>query len=154
MKARSTMLLTAALPHGNHRHGPALRGAAALIALVLATALSTESSADIVPRYNIEGSWQADPTRPMQCIRTGLNVECTMNNPRFVHRLNGEYTGETSLRFTMERRDRQTGCVTELDALVSMQSADEFVLTWFARVDGCGLRAGQSGTDPTYHRVA
>src|SRR5215204_4723300 len=45
----------------------------------------------IAVQVDIEGFWQPDVTRPMECIRSGMNVTCIMNNAGFAHLLTGTY---------------------------------------------------------------
>jgi hypothetical protein len=135
----------------SYRRAPAL----AVAALAVAGYASWAHTAEAIPiQFDIDGRWQADPSRPMQCSRTGEQVGCTMVNESFSHSLNGWYTGPTSLHLTVTRRNRANGCVTYMDAYISMTSNDAFTLTWVARDNNCDLRAGQTGTDPTYYRIS
>lgn len=146
---------------GNRKHsfvkrgGPRSHSRAAVFAIALAAAgyQSSIQKAQAEEHHNIEGVWQADASRPMQCIQVGSSIGCIMVNSGFAHLLTGTYTGSASVRFDVYRRNRTDGCVTYMDATVVLPSEDSFVLTWIARDSNCDLHAGQTGTDPTYNRI-
>lgn len=116
-----------------------------------------DAAAQAPVRFDIEGSWQADATRPMQCVRSGTSVgataSCLLVNQGFAHQFELRYVTPTSLGGNVTRRNRATGCVTRMSVTVVLQSESSFTLTWTALDSGCDLKAGQSGTDPMYSRL-
>jgi hypothetical protein len=63
------------------------------------------------------------------------------------------YVTPTTLQGGVTRRNRANACVTHMSVTIVLQSASSFALTWTALDSNCDLRAGQSGTDPTYNRL-
>jgi hypothetical protein len=116
-----------------------------------------DAAAQTPVRFDIEGNWQADATRPMQCVRIGTNVgataSCLLVNQGFAHQFELRYVNSTSLEGNVTRRNRATGCVTRMSVTVVLQSERSFTLTWTALDSACDLRAGQSATDPAYNRL-
>jgi hypothetical protein len=124
-------------------------------AVLLAGSVPAQASAQstIRPAFDLEGAWQADASRPMQCFRSETEVTCIMVNDGFSHEMHMLYVSPTQLEGVLVRRNRGNGCVTHMDIAITMLSSSSFSLTWRALDASCDLAAGQTGTDPAYNRV-
>lgn len=120
---------------------------------VATTLLASTARADVVPALEVEGNWIADSTRPLQCFRTGSNVECIMINAGFAHKAAGRYITPTIVQLALTRRNRSNGCITHMTSYLVLLSNNLAQVTWLANDSNCDLAAGQSGVDPEYRRI-
>ncbi len=136
-----------------HHHRPFVITAIAVALGVSCPPQRVEAQSALRPQFDIEGSWQADASRPMQCFRSELDVTCVMVNQGFSHQLNLSYVAPTRLEGMVTRRNRSNGCITHMNIGITMLSAANFTLTWRALDANCDLQVGQSAGDPPYVRL-
>jgi len=122
-------------------------------ALAITTTVVTFAFAEVTPKFDIEGSWIADPSLPLQCTRDGVNVQCVLVNSGFSHSLVGAYIAPDLVVLDVTRRNRVDNCVTHLTTLFRLLSKDTGQSNWVALDSNCDLDAGQSGVDPIFRRV-
>lgn len=124
-----------------------------LATLLVLIAPGIVKAAPVQIQHDIDGSWKADESRPMQCFRVETEATCVMVNQGFSHRLDILYISPTKLSGTIVRRNRADSCVTHMNAEITMVSGSSFAMKWTALDSNCDLQAGQSGVDPLYSRV-
>lgn len=128
-------------------------GALLFCVAIATTLLASTARGDVLPSLEVEGDWIADPSRPLQCIRAGSNVECIMVNAWFAHKAVGKYITPTLVQLEVTRRNRTNNCTTSMTAYLVLISNNRAQVTWLANDSNCDLTAGQSGVDPEYRRI-
>ncbi|MDD5287174.1 MAG: hypothetical protein PHD54_15095 [Desulfuromonadaceae bacterium] len=116
-----------------------------MLVLVLVLLTGTFASAQN-PKHDITGLWRSSDPGTAQYFQNGDEVKFIYVNKGFSHYYSGTYVTPTTVKGTMNRRNRSNGCLTNMSVTLKVQSQDSFSTDWIAQDSNCNLREGQKGS--------
>jgi hypothetical protein len=97
------------------------------------------------PTHDITGLWRSADPGTAQYFQNGDEVRFIYVNKGFSHYFSGTYVTPTTIKGTINRRNRSNGCLTNMAITLKVQSQDSLTTDWIALDSNCDLRAGQKG---------
>jgi len=104
------------------------------------------------PAFDLTGVWTF-PGGTMHVYQNASDVTGILMNRYFAHLFRGQFEDPTTVvGMYASRRNRKTGCATNMKVTITILSKDRFRLRWLALDSKCDLKEGQQGADVEYRR--